>query len=403
MSKYNKSIAFLYEQLPVFQRVGAKAYKKDLDTTIKLLESLDNPEKYFKSIHVAGTNGKGSVSTMLAEILRKNHYDTGLYTSPHLVDFRERIRVSGKKVRKKFIKEFVQKYKDTWQELSPSFFEITVAMAFEYFSQEEVDIAVVEVGLGGRLDSTNVIDPEVSIITRIGLDHQQFLGNTLEEIASEKAGIVKPNKPVILGPNQDSVIDVVKEVAARKGSDIYLAEHFLSDLPYTIPDYQRENMGIVFKTCEVLKTKGWNINMDKIVNQMIKTITKKIKGRWQILDRSPLTIADAAHNENGVKALTKQLGKIDYRNLHIVYGSVNDKEIDSVLSLMPKLAQYYFCKANIPRGMPAIDLQKKCAKYGMRGSSYISVKDAFEAARSNAESEDLILVTGSIYVLAEAI
>lgn len=402
--KYNKTLEYLFDQLPFFQRIGEKAYKRDLVATINLLRSIDDPQKNFKSILIAGTNGKGSVSTLLSEIFRKNHYKVGLYTSLHFKDFRERIRISGKKIKKKRVIEFVSKNKNNWENLKPSFFEMTVAMAFDHFSNENVDIAIVEVGMGGRLDSTNVLKPELSVITRIGMDHQNFLGETIEEIAAEKGGIIKNNGSVVISNNLESVWDVLERSSKDKNAIMHRADTFDGKLPHHVPDYQRENIGTVLRVCELLIEKGWKLDSPSINEIINKTLeSKKLKGRWQVLSENPLVIADAAHNENGVKALVQQLSKMDYQSLHIVLGMVNDKDIEQVLSMLPKKANYYFCKADIPRGLDANLLKDQATRHGLHGTSFTSVKEAFQEAMRIASAEDMLLVTGSIFTLAEVL
>ncbi len=402
--KYRKSIKYLYNRLPIFQKIGQMAYKEDLSRTKALMKLHNNPEKKFKSVLVAGTNGKGSISTMLSEIFRKNGYKTGLYTSPHFKDFRERIRINGKKISKSYVKSFVSEHKENWKSIEPSFFEVSVAMAFSYFAHEEVDIAIVEVGMGGRLDSTNVLQSDLGIISRIDLDHQQFLGDTIAEIAREKAGIIKERQEVVIGQNQEEAIDSIKEIAKQKNANLNFAERYKGDLDSTIPEYQRENIGTVIQACMMLKKNGWTLDTKRFDKQISKTLLgNKLKGRWQQIGSNPLIIADAAHNKNGLKALNLQLSKTNFNRLHIVYGTVKDKDYEESLKNLPKNAMYYFCKADIPRGLETKMLVQSASKIGLQGEAFDKVKIAFLAAKQQAKKDDLILVTGSIFVIAEVL
>ena len=365
------------------------------------MELHGNPHMKFKSIHIAGTNGKGSVSTMLSEILRKNDYKTGLYTSPHFKDYRERIRINAKKISKSFVSNFVGDHMMAWEEIQPSFFEITVAMAFSYFAEQEVDIAVIEVGMGGRLDSTNVLSPELGIITRIAMDHQQFLGDSLEKIAGEKAGIIKDNMNLVLGENKQVVIDKVEEVARNKNAKVIRGQAYEKDLPAELPLYQRENIGTVLSACDSLIQLGWTLDKSRLEQRILKTLKgNKLKGRWQILGQRPLIVAEAAHNESGIAQLLKQLEQCKYDKLHIVFGCSKDKEA-SIFKLLPKDAHYYFCKADIPRGLETEKLMGFAVRYSWNAKSYESVNQAFTAAKANASDRDMVLVTGSIFVIAE--
>lgn len=403
MDQYSNTIDYLYNKLPFYQRIGVPAYKKDLNNTWKLMELLDHPERSFKSIHVAGTNGKGSISILLSEILRSHGYKTGLYTSPHFKDFRERIRVNGHKIPQNAVIDFVDRHREQWQGIHPSFFEITVAMAFDYFKKEQIDIAVVEVGLGGRLDSTNVITPELCVISRIGFDHQVFLGDSIEEIAMEKAGIIKPQIPVVLGINTREVHQVITQIAESRNSEIEVIDKILES-PFDIPDYQKENLTTVNVAIERLRKLGWELEHYKTQNAIASVFNEgKITGRWQVLENEPLTITEAAHNSDGIKSLVHEINKRSFDKLHVILGIVKDKDPASILNQLPKEATYYFCKAAIPRGLPAEDLKDHAWAVGLKGKAYKSVKNALNAAQEHANKSDLIIVTGSIFVIAEII
>lgn len=427
---YQQTLDYLYSQLPMFHRVGAPAYKANLDNTILLCKILGNPERKFKSIHIAGTNGKGSVSHMLASILQTAGYKTGLYTSPHLKDFRERIRINGKKIPKSFVKDFVKKFKGIFESVQPSFFEYTFGMAIEYFANENIDIAVIETGMGGRLDSTNVVNSIISVITNISLDHTQFLGNTCEKIASEKAGIIKYGVPAVIGQTQESVLPVFVNVAKSMNSSLYLADKnykivnlintktvpaswqmdILIDQKYHIKklqcpltgNYQKKNIITVIQTVEILKSQGYAIT-EKEIKKGIKNIIKNtgLNGRWQILGNKPLIICDTGHNADGINEVVNQLNELKFKNLHIILGFVRDKELDAVLKLLPKRAHYYICKAAIPRALDENELLQMINKFGLTGVSYPSVNIALENARQNAHKSDLIFIGGSTFVVAE--
>jgi len=388
----------------MYQRVGKAAYKADLDNTLKLASYLDNPERAFKSVHVAGTNGKGSSSHMLASVLQEAGYKVGLYTSPHLIDFRERILINGDMIPKRTVAAFIIKHKDFFEANHMSFFEMTVGLAFDYFRSEKVDIAIVEVGLGGRLDSTNIILPEVSVITNIGLDHTQFLGNSLAEIAVEKAGIIKQNVPVVIGETVKETKTVFLKISEAKNAPIRFAEdaavtHYATDLKGV---YQIINQRTVLVALEALKTKGWNI-LDKHIAKGLMQVEKStgLMGRWQVLQETPKVICDTAHNKEGLQSVMPQLMKESFEKLHIVLGMVSDKNLDNVLPLFPKSAQYYFCKPNIPRGMEAELLKTSADKYNLKGGVYESVSLAFRTAKKDASKRDLIYVGGSTFVVAE--
>jgi dihydrofolate synthase / folylpolyglutamate synthase len=411
----------------MYSRIGAAAFKKDLTNTITLCEHLKNPHQKFKSIHVAGTNGKGSVSHMLAAILQTAGYKTGLYTSPHLKDFRERIKVNGYEINEKFITAFTEKIKSLIEEIEPSFFEITVAMAFDYFAEQKVDVAIIEVGLGGRFDSTNIITPELSVITNIGWDHMNILGDSLEKIAFEKAGIIKTNVPVIIGEIIPQTRSVFENIAAEKNASFHLAtkernvagwkwekheliveiseqgktdhKKYHLDLPGI---YQSKNLLTVLEACSVLKNLGYNINESHIREglQKAKKITG-LHGRWEIIHENPKIVLDVGHNEDGIKQIIQQIELTTHHDLHIILGMVKDKEIDTVLSLLPHSANYYFTQANIPRALPAATLKEKAGEFNLKGHTVQDVNEAIKQARSKAHKDDLVLVCGSVFLVGE--
>jgi dihydrofolate synthase / folylpolyglutamate synthase len=424
---YQQTIDYLYSRLPMFSRTGADAIKTGLDNIISLCDGLGNPHHAFKSVHVAGTNGKGSVSHMLAAILQHSGYKVGLYTSPHLKDFRERIRVNGEMISQSFVTGFTEKIKPRIEAIAPSFFEITVAMAFDYFKREQVDIAIIEVGLGGRLDSTNIITPELSVITNIGLDHMQLLGNTLEAIAFEKAGIIKKDAPVVIGEMLPETAPVFEKVARENNAELsvaslkrraidwrwekaelvievadqQLADHdtYHLDLPGL---YQKKNLLTVLEACTQLRKKGWNISeMD--IHQALREVKKAtgLHGRWEIIHSDPIVILDVAHNTDGIRQLVQQLELTSYRHLHIVFGMVKDKDIADVLSLLPRHANYYFTRAQIPRAIPETELLADAANAGLKGTAHPIVNSAIRNALQNAEPTDLILVCGSVFLIGE--
>jgi dihydrofolate synthase/folylpolyglutamate synthase len=424
---YNQTLDYLFARLPMFQRVGKSAYKADLDNTIRLMEALDNPQHSFKSIHIAGTNGKGSTSHLLASILTQKGYKTGLHTSPHLKDFRERIRVDGLMCDKDFVIDFVERYREVIEAIEPSFFELSVAMAFKYFERERVDIAVVEVGMGGRLDSTNVLSPLLSVITNISYDHTQFLGSTLAEIAKEKAGIIKPNTDVVIGQTDDQTASVFIDTANENNSRIVFAdkkyevdnvrygEQMIVDvyrnkrLAYkdlALPlcgDYQRLNIVTLIAAVEQL-----DCGIDELTlrNGIINLQTNApIYGRWQKLADKPLTICDTGHNEDGLRYVFNQLKGLKCQRLHIVLGVVNDKDLTRIFPLLPKDAVYYLCKADIPRGLEAEELAQKFKEFGGFDDYdiYPSVKEALNAAQVAAKEEDVIFIGGSTFTVAEVI
>jgi dihydrofolate synthase/folylpolyglutamate synthase len=432
MKTYQQVLDYLYSQLPMFQRTGPAAYKDNLDNTIRLDEMFDFPHRSFMSIHVAGTNGKGSVSHMLASVLQEAGYKTGLYTSPHLKDFRERIRVNGEMITEDAVVQFTESFlaKNEIEKMEPSFFELTVSMAFDYFRAMQVDVAVIEVGLGGRLDSTNVITPEVSVITNISFDHMALLGNTLPKIAVEKAGIIKKKIPVVIGESSPETNAVFEQIASKVGSTIDFADQYYeasygmltidgkqslnirSNGVVVYPDlqldllgiYQRYNVPTVLKTIDILNEKGWNLPEDIVRRGLANTIRNTgLMGRWQIIGYNPLTICDTGHNPAGIKLVVEQINQTAWEKLHIVIGMVNDKDQNEVLSLLPTNARYYFTKASIPRATDPEELAAKAAKFGLKGNSYPFVRQALDEARANAGSNDLVFVGGSTFVVAEVL
>lgn len=418
---YQEAVNFLYNNLPMFQRVGATAFKKDLSNTLHLCAALGNPHLRFKSIHVAGTNGKGSTCHMLSSILQTAGYKTGLYTSPHLKDFTERIKVNGQEISRAFVLDFVNRIKPLIEVISPSFFEMTVAMAFDYFAQENVDVAVVEVGLGGRLDSTNVITPLVSVITNISWDHKDLLGDTLPAIASEKAGIIKPGIPVVISERQESIAGVFTAKATREQSAIVFAsEHyavkernsvvdiFKDGAPYlphvAMPlrgSYQKQNIQGVVQTIELMRS-HFTIS-DAAVREGLESVVIRtgLKGRWQQIHNSPTVVCDTGHNESGIRQVMDQLSRQQFRELFIVWGMVKDKDTGAILRLLPQHATYYFCQAKIPRAMDAHRLQAEAAIYGLRGIAIPDVNEAKTRALADARRDDFIFIGGSTFVVAE--
>jgi len=403
---YQDTLNWMFSQLPMYQRQGKTAFKKDLSNTLKLAEHLNNPENKFKSVHVAGTNGKGSTSHILASVLQEAGYKVGLYTSPHLKDFRERIKINGQEVSKHFVIGFIKRNKDFFEANKLSFFEMTVGMAFDYFAKQNVDIAVVEVGLGGRLDSTNIVIPEVSIITNIGLDHTQFLGDTLEAIAFEKGGIIKPNIPVVIGETQKETAPVFKSLAKSCDSEILFADQLVSEVYKSdlIGSYQSKNIKTVVQTVKQLQGKGFKISKKNIKQGLLKVVKNTgLLGRWQILKERPKVVCDTGHNREGLIYVMQQLSNETFESLHIVFGVVNDKDLRSILDLLPKKATYYFCKPNIPRGLDAEELQQTFSSYKLKGRAYKSVNEAYNSALNNARKDDFIYVGGSTFVVAEII
>lgn len=424
---YQETLDYLFNALPMFQRVGAAAYKADLTNTIALCSHLGNPQEQFKSIHVAGTNGKGSTSHTLASIFQSAGYKTGLYTSPHLKSFTERIRINGEEINKDDVVEFVATHKDFLDQLQPSFFEMTVGLAFWYFAKEQVDIAIIEVGMGGRLDSTNVISPELCVITNIGFDHTQFLGDTLPLIAGEKAGIIKQGVPVVVSHTQKEIQSVFLQKASSMEANLVFADQqwkvTRTQNPDASPlarfqvkgrsdafelefglrgDYQRFNLPGILEAVEQLRQKGWNLSKEALHMGLARVSEQTgLKGRWHILQTQPLTIADTGHNEAGILEVVNQLKRYTYSQLWMVIGMVNDKDISKVLDLLPKDATYIFCQASIPRAMDAHELASKAMEKGLMGQVIPKVTDAIEFARKNAGADDLIFIGGSTFVVAE--
>jgi dihydrofolate synthase/folylpolyglutamate synthase len=402
---YQETTNWMFNQLPMYQLQGASAYKKDLTNTHLLANHLDNPERKLKCIHVAGTNGKGSTSHMLASILQEAGYKVGLYTSPHLKDFRERIKINGAEISEDFVCEFTNTHKTFFEENDMSFFEMSVGLAFDYFAKEKTDIAIIEVGLGGRLDATNIITPLVSVITNIGIDHVQFLGNTLELIATEKAGIIKPEIPVVIGEYTPETKPVFLAKAKENNSEIYFASDLITEIYPSdlIGDYQEHNKKTVVQTFRILNDEtNFKVSLENIQVGLMNVVKNTgLLGRWQQLGESPKIICDTAHNKNGLEIVLNQIQKETFENLHIVLGVVNDKELDEVLPLFPKNAAYYFCKPNIPRGLDATLLQEKALTFSLKGNTYSSVNVAYQSARNNALKEDFIYIGGSTFVVAE--
>ena len=398
---YKDTLNYLFSQLPMYQRTGAAAYKKDIGNIIKACDFLNNPQEKFKSIHIAGTNGKGSTAHLLSSVLQEAGYKTGLYTSPHLIDFRERIKINGKKISEEHVIDFVNSNKENFETINMSFFEYTVAMAFYEFEKEKVDIAIIETGLGGRLDSTNIVNPLLSIITNIGYDHMNLLGDSLEEIAFEKAGIIKENTPVLIGKKQQEIDHVFKKQANKKNASLTYAKRFDNQFSEEIPDYQKENINTVISAIDVL---NWNISNEEI-NSGIKNvkINTGLRGRWEVLSTKPKIVCDTGHNIDGINQVINHLEKIKYGKLHFVFGTVNDKKLDSILNILPKDGIYYFCKAKIDRALDANKLKSLCESKNIFGESYSSVTSALNAAKKNSENEDLILIGGSTFVVAEVL
>lgn len=424
---YAETVDYLYTRLPMFQKIGSSALKKDLNNTLFLTKFLGEPQKRFKSIHIAGTNGKGSSAHTLAAILQSAGYKTGLYTSPHLKSFTERIKINGKEISEDKVISFVKKIKPAIESVHPSFFEVTVAMAFDIFADEDIDIAVIETGLGGRLDSTNVIDPLLSLITNIGFDHQAILGESLEEIAAEKAGIIKKNTPVIIGEYQNEVAHVFKNKAREQNAALYFAateftidqtgnndhynvvdvylndQSYLYDLSISLTgDYQLKNIPGILKSIQLLNKNGYTISDEAIRDgfQNVGTLTG-LKGRWQVLGKDPLVVCDTGHNESGMAYIVQQFRKLTFTKLHIVLGVANDKKLDGIFKILPKDAFYYFCQAQIPRAMEAGLLAQQASKFGLVGKVIPDINDAIKEAKLKATATDMIFIGGSSFVVAE--
>lgn len=431
---YKETLSWMFDRLPMYQRIGKAAYKADLSNTMAILDALGNPEKNIRAIHVAGTNGKGSVSHIIASILQEAGYRTGLYTSPHLKDFRERIKINGQLIPKEKVVNFISANKDTFAKIKSSFFEMTVGMAFEYFADEKVDFAVIETGLGGRLDSTNLCRPAISIITNIGIDHTAFLGNTLEKIAYEKAGIIKPGIPVVVGKHQMEVDKVFELACSKKESPLFFAEddmelrsfrsrpgrdenyqafdvwyknqNIITGLKSPLPgNYQKENICTALRSVNLLKENNIiDVSNTEISNGVENVISNTgFYGRWQKLHTNPLTICDTGHNIDGIKAVVTQLGEMNFGHLHFVLGMVSDKDVFGILNILPKNATYYFCKPDIPRGMDSEELAESGFKAGLNGKPYNSVMQAYHSAKNNAAANDLVFIGGSTFVVAEVI
>lgn len=402
---YRQTLDWMFAQLPMYQHQGASAYKKDLTNTLLLSAHLGHPERKIKCIHVAGTNGKGSTSHMLASVLQEAGYKTGLYTSPHLKEFRERIKIDGKEISEDFVVKFINQNKVFFETNSLSFFEMSVGLAFDYFSKEAVDVAVIEVGMGGRLDSTNIITPLVSVITNIGLDHTQFLGDTPERIAAEKAGIIKPNIPVVIGQYTAETQPVFVQKAKENKANIYFASDMIAqDYPSELTgNYQFHNKKTVVQTIGLLQNLGhFEISETHLRNGLLHVIQNTgLLGRWQQLGSTPKIIADTAHNKAGLEMTLQQITENQFDRLHIVLGVVNDKDLDEILPLFPKNAIYYFCKPDIPRGLDAGKLSIAAAEYGLKGNTYVSVPAAYQAALQLAATTDFIYIGGSTFVVAE--
>ncbi len=401
---YQEAVSWMFQQLPMYQNQGKTAYKKDLSNTIKLSNYLKKPENKFKSIHVGGTNGKGSTSHMIASVLQEAGYKVGLYTSPHLKSFTERIRINGNEIPQEKVLDFIIEHKAFFEENQLSFFEMTVGMAFDYFAKEEVDMAVIEVGLGGRLDSTNIISPELSIITNIGLDHVQILGDTLEKIAFEKAGIIKPNTPVVIGEKQIETAQVFIEKSKQVNAEIYfgseeIQEYYATDL---LGAYQKKNVKTVVLALN--KLESFDLNEKHLKNGLLHVRKNTgLRGRWDVLQEKPKVICDTAHNKEGLTYVMEQLKRESYNRLHIVLGVVSDKELDAILPLFPKEATYYFSKPDIPRGLSSEILKKVSEKYNLIGEEYSSVLEAYNESLKSSDDDDLIYVGGSTFVVAEVL
>lgn len=404
---YKESLHFLYNSLPVFQHIGATAYKPGLDNTYALASFFGNPQNDLKFIHIAGTNGKGSTSHMLASIFQEMGWKTGLFTSPHLKDFRERIKVNGKTISKKFVFDFVRQSKPIVKKIQPSFFELTFVMALSYFKERKTDIVILETGMGGRLDSSNIVLPDLCVITNISKDHVQFLGNTLEKIAVEKAGIIKPGIPVVIGQAKGRVKNVFTKTARQNDAQIAFAERVKINQGITCElkgSYQPKNIRTVLKSVEVLNQNGYSIPFTMVKRGLAKVITNTgLMGRWQTIAKNPLIIADIGHNEAGINEVVKNLKQTHYDNLHIVLGVVNDKDVRSMLKVLPKKATYYFTNAKIARALPAKELKERAQEFKLSGQAFSSVKVALNAAKQNANKSDLIFVGGSAFIVAEVV
>lgn len=408
MERYSETLNYLFTSLPMYQRIGAAAYKADLNQTLKLAELCHHPENKFKSIHVAGTNGKGSTSSFLASIFMEAGYKTGLYTSPHLVDFRERIKIDGNMISKEAVVDFVEKYKSYFDTIQPSFFEMTVAMAFDFFAKENVDIAIIEVGMGGRLDSTNIIMPEISVITNISKDHVQFLGHSLSEIAGEKAGIIKYRVPVVIGETQENIKSVFIDKAIENQSEIIFADQTIQLEDYVLNTplkglYQVKNLKTVLAVIEKIQSqKKFRITKADIENG-IQNVVKNtgLSGRWQIIGEKPLVVCDTGHNEGCFREITTQFRQTAYSRLHIIMTVVNDKDLSAILNLLPKDAVYYFTKSSVPRSLPAEELSRQALMFQLKGNVYEDVGKAYQAAMEQAAETDFVFIGGSTFTVAD--
>lgn len=403
---YRRAVDWMCSALPMFQKIGSAAYRPGLENTEYLMDYLGHPERGLRCIHVAGTNGKGSTSSMLASVLMEAGYRTGLYTSPHLIDFRERMRVDGEMIPKEFVADFVERHLDFFTAHSFSFFEMTTAMAFCWFRACGVDVAVVETGLGGRLDSTNVVRPDLSVITNIALDHTAILGDTRVQIAGEKAGIIKPGVPVLIGENDPEIEPVFCAKAAREGAPLYFTDHGIRLEDYPCPlegDYQRFNIATVVAACGILR-ESWKLDPQTVRRGLARVVDNThLQGRWQVLSRRPLVVCDTGHNVNGIGEIVRQLSHTPKGRLFMVFGMVNDKDVDGVLALLPKEAQYCFAQASVQRALDSRELARRAARFSLRGEAYPDCESAFRAARQQAGPQDMIFVGGSTFVVADVL
>lgn len=403
---YRRAVDWMCSALPMFQKIGSAAYRPGLENTEYLMDYLGHPERGLRCIHVAGTNGKGSTSSMLASVLMEAGYRTGLYTSPHLIDFRERMRVDGEMIPKEFVADFVERHLDFFTTHSFSFFEMTTAMAFCWFRACGVDVAVVETGLGGRLDSTNVVMPDLSVITNIALDHTAILGDTRVQIAGEKAGIIKPGVPVLIGENDPEIEPVFCAKAAREGAPLYFTDHGIRLEDYPCPlegDYQRFNIATVVAACGILR-ESWKLDPQTVRRGLARVVDNThLQGRWQVLSRRPLVVCDTGHNVNGIGEIVRQFSHTPKGRLFMVFGMVNDKDVDGVLALLPKEAQYCFAQASVQRALDSRELARRAARFSLRGEAYPDCESAFRAARQQAGPQDMIFVGGSTFVVADVL
>ncbi len=430
---YQQTLDYMFSRLPMYQRIGPAAYKANLDNTLALSSYFGQPENSFKSIHVAGTNGKGSVAHMLASVLQQAGYKTGLATSPHLKDFRERIKINGKCIPEKYVVDFIKDHKKFLEQLNPSFFEMAIAMTFDYFAKESIDIAVIETGMGGRLDSTNIVTPELAVITNIGLDHTQFLGNTIPLIAKEKGGVIKRNIPVVIGKYQQETYDVFKQISDDLNAPMVVADQISHLLKTDLTSYQGKQFLQVTVSMHEGNSEDYYLDLhgfyqsenllcaltalnrlqeDRRIHISEQDIRKGLSnvvgntgllGRWQQIGDEPPVICDTGHNQEGIQYILKQIKKTSHKKLHMVVGMVDDKDNSSVLSLLPSDARYYFCRPNVPRGLDQKKLATEASRYSLSGDNYTSVQEALEAAKKDADADDLIFVGGSTFVVAEVV